>query len=163
MKKITRTIDFVIIGLTLVGALFIFGYARPLIIAPLTDLTTTNSSILFAFDKADTILVDDNLEFSHPRIMHAENNLIVSLQPGVYYWKIKGLRESVVHNITILSAIDLRVQSAGDKYELTNAGNVPLSVQVYNNSKLQDTLQLSVSEKGNASGTMFLGRENVSG
>ena len=84
------------------------------------------------------------------------------MQPGVYYWKIKGLRESVIHNLTILSTIDLQVRDAGDKYELTNAGNVPLNVEVYNKSNLQETLQLSVNQKENASGTLFLGRENVS-
>lgn len=159
----TRIFDVVIIGISLVAALVLFGYAKPLVIAPLTNVTTSNSSVLFAFDKADTILIDKSPDFTNPRVMHAQNDLIVTLSPGTYYWKVKGIMESEVHEITILSTVDLRVKSKGNEsYEITNAGSVPLSVSIYNNSVLEGNISLSVYESGNASGNLFVGRENGS-
>ena len=159
----TKYIDFVVIALTLVGALGVIGYVTPKVISPLSDISTTNSSVLFSFDKANTIMIDDNLDFSSPEVIRAENNLVVSLKPGVYYWKIKGITESVVHKLTIVSNVDLKLQASGQndsQYEVTNAGNVPLNVEIYNNSALENNITLLVGNSANSSGTLFIGREN---
>jgi hypothetical protein len=158
-----KYIDFVVIALTLVGALGLIGYVTPKVISPLSDMSTTNSSVLFAFDKANTIMIDDNLEFSSPEIIHAENNLVVSLKPGVYYWKIKGITESIVHKLNIVSDVELKLESSGQndsQYEVTNAGNVPLNVEIYNNSNLENNITLLAGNSANSSGTLFIGREN---
>lgn len=152
--------DFVVLGLSAVLLLGVLGYVSPMVISPFDNLTTTNSSILFAFDKADTILIDDNLEFSSPLELHAENNLIVNLKPGKYYWKIRGARESKVNTLTIVSEIDLRLRESGEQYELVNAGNSKLNVDVYNGSTLTGNLILEKDKSQNATGTLFVGSEN---
>ena len=152
--------DIMMIGLSALAVLTIFGYASPLIISPIDNLETTNSSVLFEFDKADTILIDDNLNFTSPILVKAENNLIVNLKPGLYYWKIKGLTESKINTLTILSEIDLRLKDNGDRYALVNAGNTELDVAIYNGSVLQGNVILDIEEEKNVSGTLFVGREN---
>jgi hypothetical protein len=155
-----KTIDFVLLGLSVLVVIGIVGYARPLVIAPFDNFKTTNNSVLFAFDKADTIFIDDNIEFTSPTEIQAEDNLIVNLKPGVYYWKIRGLGESKIHTLTIVSEIDLKLRDAGEQYELVNAGNTKLNVDVYNNSVLTGNIILESQESKNASGTFFIGREH---
>ncbi len=152
--------DFIVIGVSVVLLLGVLGYVSPLVISPLNNMTTTNASVLFSFDKADTILIDDNLEFSSPMQLHAENNLIVNLKPGKYYWKIRGARESKVNTLTIVSEIDLRLRDSGNQYELVNAGNNKLNVDIYNGSALTGNIILEREEKQNVSGTLFVGSEN---
>lgn len=155
-----KMIDMAMIGLSVVVLLAMFGYATPRIIAPLDNLETTNMSVLFAFDKADAIFIDDNSEFTSPTEVRAEDNLIVNLKPGVYYWKLRGARESKVHTLTIVSEIDLRLKDAGEQYELVNAGNTRLNVDIYNKSVLTGNVILDVDESKNASGTLFVGGES---
>jgi hypothetical protein len=152
--------DFIVIGISVVLLLGVLGYASPLVISPFDNMTTTNASVLFSFDKADTILIDDNVEFSSPMELHAENNLVVNLKPGKYYWKIRGARESKVNTLTIVSEIDLRLREAGSQYELVNAGNNKLNVDIYNGSALTGNLILEKDESQNVTGTLFVGSEN---
>lgn len=155
-----KIIDVVIIGLSVLFVIGIVGYASPLVISPIDGLKTTNSSVLFEFEKADTILIDDNIEFTSPILINAENNLVVNLLPGEYYWKIKGLGESRINTLTIISEVDLKLKENGDKYSVVNAGNTELKVDIYNGSVLQGNVVLEVDEEHNSTGTLFVGREN---
>jgi len=153
-------IDFMlVVGTVLVFASLMY-YAQPLVIAPLDNLETTNTSILFSFDKADVILIDDNIEFTSPERIYAENNLVINFKPGKYYWKLQGLMSSEVRNLTINSEVSLILTELQNEYLLSNAGNVPLKVEVYEGEQNKNNLSLIVDEEKNVSGTKFIGEQN---
>lgn len=146
-KKHVLVIDAILIvgSLLIVGGLV--GYARPLVIAPLDDYTTVNNSVLFEFEKADLILIDDNLDFSSPREVYVQNDIVINLEPGVYYWKVVGALESEVRELTIESDINLKIkESQNGNYEVVNAGNTELEVDVYDHGRLSGKVVLDVDE-----------------
>lgn len=154
---ITRRIDLIVAGMSAVLLLGVIGYAQPLVISPIDGITTTNTSVLFAFSKADTILIDDNPDFSTPIMIKAEDNLVVRLEPGEYYWKVKGALESKTHTLTINSLVELMLRPNGDEYDVVNAGNTALNVEVYNGTEKVNEISLDADEETNSSGTMFVG------
>jgi hypothetical protein len=140
-------------------ALGYFGYLEPLVIAPTDDLVTMNSSVLFSFERADVIYIDDNINFTSPEKIFVENDLEVKLSPGVYYWKIEGVFESEIRRLTILSHIGLKLKESGyEYYEVVNAGNIALNVEVYdeNDTHVGD-VRLDVDESGKVGGSKFIG------
>ena len=146
-----------IIGSLLIVAGFV-GYARPLIIAPLDDYKTFSNSILFEFEKADVVLIDDNLEFSSPEEIHVKDNIIVNLEPGIYYWKVVGALNSEVRQFTIESEVDLRIKESFDgMYEVVNSGNTRLNVDVYDHGILSGKIVLDVDDKKEVDGDKFIG------
>jgi hypothetical protein len=156
-SKYIKLIDIVLIFGTIIFLASFVSYARPLVISPINNLETTNQSVLFNFERGNIILIDDNLEFSSPQKIYAENNLIINLKPGKYYWKIEGMIGSEIRDLTILSEINLRLKQVGDLYEITNAGNVDLNVGIYENENLVDNLILNVDESQEISGEKFIG------
>jgi len=159
-NKKVYAIDLAIIVGTLAGIILLVGYASPLVIAPIDNLETANSSVLFAFEKANTIWIDDNANFTSPEKIFAENNLVISFKPGTYYWKIEGMSKSEVRRLTILSEVNLKMHEKGEFYELVNAGNTKLNVDVYNESALSGKVVLNIDESKNVSGTKFVGEQN---
>jgi hypothetical protein len=149
--------------LVLVGSLVIIaatvGYARPLVIAPIDDFETTATAVLFSFKKADVILIDDNLAFSSPQEIFVENNLVVNLKPGEYYWKVKGALSSEVRKLRIVSEIDLKLRKSGENYEVVNSGNTKLEVDIYESDEFTEKVVLGIDEGEEISGTKFIGRE----
>ncbi len=140
----------------------IVGYTRPLVIAPLDEAVTTNGSVLFEFQKADYILIDDNLEFTSPRQVYVKESITVNLEPGKYYWKAVGAISSEVRELTIESVVDLQIRESEDGIAVVNSGNTELEVSVYNQGILSDTFVVSVSENSSVEGDKFIGRENDS-
>ena len=148
MNKQILVIDMVLVIGSLFALAFIIGYARPLVIAPTNDYVTTNTSVLFSFEKADTILLDDNLEFNSPTVISVTDNIIVNLQPGIYYWKVVGALSSEVRQFTISSVIDLRLHDTGrGTYDVVNSGNIPLDVAVYDHGRYTGNMTLSVDDR----------------
>lgn len=161
MKKYVLLIDMVLIVGSLLTVAGFVGYSRPLVIAPIDDYITQNNSVLFEFEKAELILIDDNLEFSSPMEVYVKDNIMINLEPGVYYWKIVGVLESEIRELTVLSKIDLRVKDAGDgKYEVVNSGNKNLDVEIYEHGKLTGKIVLETDEGKEVSGDKFIGGEN---
>jgi hypothetical protein len=163
--KLVYIIDALIIVGTIIaifGTLGYFGYLEPLIIAPIDDLVTSNTSVLFSFENADTIYIDDNMNFTSPEKIYVENGLEVKLEPGTYYWKIEGVFESEIRKFTILSRIDLQLREAGyEYYEVVNSGNIRLNVEVYDeNETMIDELLLEVDESEKTQGNKFIGVQN---
>jgi len=159
-KKHIMAIDLVFIIGTILAVSFFVGYARPLVIAPIDDLITSNTSVLFEFNKADLIFIDDNLEFTSPEKIYAQDNLIINLKPGKYYWKVEGLAgtDSDVREFTILSEVNLKLrESVSGKFEIINAGNTELNVDVYEDGKQTGNIILNVDETKEVSGTKFIG------
>jgi len=150
---------FIIISTLLMG-LWMIGYVQPLVIAPINEYSTSNTSILFSFSKADVIFIDDNLEFTSPMKIYAKDNLVINLQPGKYYWKVEGALPSEVRMLQIESAIDLKLRPINDKYEVINAGNAELDVKIYNNGSEIGRAVLGVDSSVNYSGDKFVGGQN---
>lgn len=100
-RKTIRKIDFIVVAITLLTIAVLIGYSRPLIISPTDNLLTTNTSILFSFEKGDYIILDDNLEFSSPEKIYTHNDLVLNLKPGIYYWRIEGALQSKVRKLII--------------------------------------------------------------
>ncbi len=161
-KKIVYGIDLLIIVGTMTSLFILFGYARPLVIGPIDNYESTNTSVLFTFEKGEVILIDDNLEFTSPQKIFVKNGILVHLEPGKHYWKIEGALPSSVRSLTINSVVDLKLRKAGDRkeeYEVVNGGNVPLDVEVYHNDILNQTLVLGIDEGEKVSGEAFVGRQ----
>lgn len=152
-------IDMVLIFGTIIFLAGFVNYAQPLIIAPIDNLETTNSAVLFEFERGNVILIDDNLEFSSPQRIYAEDNLIINLKEGKYYWKIEGVMKSDVREFTILSEVNLKLKKVKDKYRIVNAGNVELDVDIYDNRSFVGNVILDIDEEKEISGTKFVGKQ----
>jgi len=152
-------IDFLLVAGTLTVLSFFVNYATPMVISPIDDLTTTDNSVLFEFENAGLILIDDNLQFSSPEKIFAKDNLVINLVPGVYYWKIEGILDSDVRKLTIESEIDLKLRELEKvgSYEVVNAGNVELNVDIYDKGKLTGNIILGADESMEISGNKFVG------
>ncbi|MCK5449670.1 hypothetical protein KAI32_02295 [Candidatus Pacearchaeota archaeon] len=150
-------IDLVLIVGTFMGLIFLVGYSQPLVISPLNEFETTNSSVLFSIEGAEFILIDDNNEFTSPEKFIVEDGLMINLKPGVYYWKVESVLKSEVRKLTINSEVDLKLKELGEGYEITNAGNTRLDVEVYNGTSLISKIKLDTDEEKNVFGTKFVG------
>lgn len=157
MNKKIYIIDTLLIVVSLIGIMFLVGYSQPLVIAPVDNLETTNSSVLFEFGNANEILIDDNIQFSSPEIIYAKDNLIINLKPGKYYWKLKGVGESEVRTLTIISEVELKLRKSKGGYEVVNAGNTLLDVDVYSDGELKERVVLDVDDVVSVSGSKFVG------
>lgn len=164
MKKNKLTIiqrtTLVLIAIALVILIVVIGYSSPRIIHPMDGLVTTNASVLFSFEKANYLIIDDNTEFSSPEKIYAKDNLVVNLKPGVYYWKAVGERESEVRKLAVNSRVDLRVEEKDDTLRVINSGNVALNVSVYNRSNLIGSVIADVGEPVDMNGDEYLGRQH---
>lgn len=162
-NKHIKIIDMALIFATVLFLAGSFNYAHPLIISPVNNFETTNGSVLFEFERGNVVLIDDNLEFSSPEKIVAEDNLIINLKPGKYYWKLEGILDSNVREFTILSEINLKLKKLEDKYQIVNAGNVQLDVDIYENKSLVGNVILDIDEESIASGTKFIGKQSGKG
>lgn len=162
MDRRIVVIDVLVLALTAVSILFLIGYARPLVIAPIDSLETSNNSVLFDFEKGSAVLIDDNEEFTSPERFSVEEGPVITLEPGTYYWKVEGVIDSEIRELTILSVIDLKIRESDSegRYEVVNAGNVELDVEIYDKGSLVGNVVLGVEERENVSGNKFIGREN---
>ena len=155
-KKIFA-IDMALIVGTLFVIIAIVGYSTPLVISPINNLNTTTSEILFSIKNADTLLIDDNMNFSSPEKHKLTDKLELRLEPGIYYWKAVGILQSEIRTLTIETAIILELRQNKDGYNVVNAGNVALNVDVYNQTQLVDQLELSPAEETKSNGNKFEG------
>lgn len=155
MNKHIWKIDLVIILVSAFVLMGLVGYARPLVIAPLDEYESLNGEVLFEFEGADVLLIDDNMEFTTPDEYVVSDGLKVRLNSGVYYWKVVGVLGSEVRMLTINSVVDLELveipldtkdQTGQAKFGVVNAGNVRLNVDVYDGEELIERRKLDVDE-----------------
>jgi len=155
--------DLVLIVGTILILIVLVGFVRPLVIAPADNLETNQNSILFSIEKADKLLIDDNMDFTTPEEYNLKDGIKINLKPGIYYWKAIGSvgLKTEIRTITINSEIDLSLRKIDSGYEVINAGNVNLNVDVYNGTTKIDTFKVgfndSLVSSGNA--TKFEGSE----
>ena len=155
LEKVYK-IDIVIVVLTIISLVAVGGFVQPLVIAPLNDFETTETRILFSIEKAERILIDDNLEFSTAEEYIVTDGLKIDLSPGIYYWKAGGITESEVRTLTIKSEVNLELKENGDLYSVINSGNVPLNVEIYDESgEFIENVRLNIHEE--TQGSKFIG------
>jgi len=159
MKRHIWKIDLVIIGISVLVLMGLVGYARPLVIAPIDDYKSLNGDILFEFERADVLLIDDNEDFTTPREYAIADGERVSLRPGVYYWKVSGVLGSEVRTLTIQSSVELELVELEEGWGVVNAGNVKLNVDVYDGEELIEKRKLGVGAVG-GEGDKFVGSQD---
>jgi hypothetical protein len=137
--------DLALIGVSLVALVFAVGYVSPLVIAPL-DEYESDGDVLFVIEKADVLLIDDNVDFSSPDEYGVEDGLEISLEPGEYYWKAVGALPSEVRSLTIKSVVSLELVAVDGGFGVVNSGNVGLNVDVYDGGELVDKVKLGVGD-----------------
>jgi hypothetical protein len=159
-KKYVYAIDAVCLVVTLGIIISSLIFLRPNLYSPPSGLTTTGA-VLFSFSNGDYILIDDNLQFSSPQRYEVRDDLLITLNPGSYYWKVVGALSSEIRQLTVQSVVDLRLRESSDGYELVNGGNTKLDVDIYENGTLTGRAVLDVDETGKANGNSFFGREHA--
>ena len=138
-------IDLVLVVVSLVVLIGLVGYARPLVIAPLDDYESSGE-ILFLIEKADYLLVDDNVDFTTPDRYEVRDGMEVELVPGTYYWKAVGVFGSKVRTLTINSVVNLELREVDGGFGVVNGGNIRLNVDVYDGTELVEKKKLGVGE-----------------
>ncbi len=156
MRNIHK-IDLVVIVGSLTVLMFLVGYMNPLIIAPLDEYETSDADVLFVIDKAEVLLIDDNLDFTTPDEYRVEDGLKINLGPGKYYWKVVGILGSDIKTLTINSVVSLELKDMDGGYGVVNSGNVRLDVDVYNGTELIDRVKLDVDNFSDIEGTKYIG------
>ena len=156
MKAIYK-IDLVMILVSVLVLIFIVGYARPLVIGPLDEYETNENDILFVIEKADRLLIDDNIDFTTPEELLVEEGLEINLKPGKYYWKAVGVFGSEIRTFTIKSEVVLELRKIGEGYGVVNSGNTRLNVDVYNGTDIVERVKLNVGNEAVLNGDKFAG------
>jgi len=144
MDKVYK-IDLVLIVVSLVVLMVLVGYARPLVIAPLDDYESSGE-VLFLIEKADYLLIDDNIDFTTPIRYEIKEGMEIDLVPGKYYWKAVGVLRSEIRTLTINSIVSLELKEIDGGYGVVNNGNVRLNVDVYNGTELVEKKKVGVGE-----------------
>ncbi len=150
-------IDLVMIVGSLVVLMFLVGYVNPLVVAPLDEFETSEREVLFVIDKADVLLIDDNLDFTTPDEYRVKDGLKINLGPGKYYWKVIGILNSDIKTLTINSVVDLKLVEIEEGFGVVNSGNVRLDVDVYNGTELVDKVKLGVGGFSDVKGDKYIG------
>ena len=159
MNKGIWKIDLAIVLISVFVLLGVVGYSRPLVIAPIDGLTSSDSEILFEFERADVLLIDDNKEFSSPEEYDVSGSEKIILDGGVYYWKVRGFLGSEVRKLTIESRVELMLVERDEGVVVVNMGNVGLNVDVYDDGEFVERKSVGIGE-GISGGDKFVGREN---
>ena len=146
MSKHIWKIDLVVIGISVLILMGLVGYARPLVIAPFDEYESLDGEILFEFERADVLLIDDNADFTTPDEYRVVGGERVELEPGVYYWKVSGVLGSEVRKLTINSRVELELIETEEGMAVINAGNVRLNVDVYDGDELVERMKLGVGD-----------------
>jgi hypothetical protein len=144
-KKIKITILVVGLQILLIGGIFSFVYlSAPKLEYPLDGALINEDFVQFRFKNANVILVDDNADFSSPKMLNASelNSIGIGMKPGKYYWKAVGNIESFSREFVVDSKIGLEL----DKNEsvLKNVGNVRVNVSEGNGGALSGLVILDV-------------------
>jgi len=149
--------DLALVGVSLIALIIAVGYVSPLVIAPLDDYESSDGNVLFVIEKADTLMIDDNMEFSSPDEYNIEDGLKIDLEPGEYYWKAVGVLGSEVRTLKINSVVSLELVKVKDGFGVVNSGNVGLNVEVYDGDELVDKIKLETGDVVETDGDKIVG------
>ncbi len=159
-KREIYLMDIIVVVGTLIVLLGVIRYAQPLINAPLDNFTTAETIILFELERGTILLVDDTPDFTSPERIPITDKLLISLKPGVYYWKVDGILDSPIRKLIVVSTVDLRLRAAGEKYEVINIGTVSANVTFYENETILTSRVIEAGKSEPAQGTMIVGGQH---
>lgn len=128
-KKIKITILVVGLQILLIGSVFSFVYFfAPKLEYPSDGALINEDFVQFRFKNANVILIDDNEDFSSPKMLNASelNSVGIGMKPGKYYWKAVGNIESSTREFVVDSKVGLELNKSNST--LKNVGNVEVNV-----------------------------------
>lgn len=113
---------------------------------------------LFSF-QGGRILIDDDMNFEGARVFDAKDRLVISLQPGNYYWKIEG--EEEIAEINANNEMVLVLRESAEGFDVLNAGVSEMDVAIYNRGKYTGNAILEgFGGRYEASEVIYIGGEN---
>ncbi|MEI6058571.1 MAG: hypothetical protein WCP89_02260 [archaeon] len=164
-KKKTKVIVLVVLGqFLLIGAILFFVYlSAPRLEAPLNGAVIREDFVQFKFSGAEMILVDDNEDFSSPKMLNVSDlsSIGIGMKPGKYYWKAVGNVESFTRSFVIDSNVGLELNKNESK--LKNVGNVETNVTKEYQGTLGGLVILDVGVEYNVNmtnETIYRGEQN---
>lgn len=125
-NKIIVLTQFLFISLTIA---FFYFYA-PIGVNPRDNSVLSGNSVYFDIEKADSIIISRNPDFSDSREIDARTLKVyaIKLPPGVYYWKPVGALEGTIKKFEIVSTVGIELNQTNNSDTLSNVGNVPIRV-----------------------------------
>lgn len=160
-KKIIHGVDYVLILASVFVVLWIIGFSNPQVIAPSNNYETFNRTVLFTIENGEKLLVSQDINFTEAKEYELNKNLSLNLKPGIYFWKVIGIRESEIRTFTIKDSVILNVVKSEDGYDIVNAGSVNLNVEVYNNrSEFLENLTLVPEEQTKLHSNKYIGAQD---
>ena len=160
-SKHLSIIDTVLIVVGIIGLLWLVGYSTPNVIySPSDGAEIDSTNVLFSIKNAEYIMISQDENFTEKQIYGLEDGTSITLEPGFYYWKAKGARETKVNTFTIRDSVILDLVEENGEYLLVNGGTNDLNVEVYNGTELIDELNLETNEQTYVEGTKFVGEQN---
>lgn len=124
------------------------------------NVTEDEASSLFSFKSGNVILIDKNIEFSSPQKIEAKDNLVINLEPGVYYWKIDNTLSGEVVQLKIVTEASLKLKKTSEGFSIINAGRKILDVKIYNRGTFTGNVVLSPGADEQVSGVVNVGGNN---
>jgi len=119
-------IDLVLIVGTLILLGSLYSFSSPVFFAPETD-----ESVLVDIGDAEVFLIDDDGEFNSPEAILVEDGVILSLEPGFYYWKYTGTVNSEIGWFQIETDVELEIRDIEGRFVIVNIGEESLDIDVY--------------------------------
>lgn len=160
-SKHLYTIDTILVVVGLIGLLILFGYSTPnVILSPEDGEKIDSTSILFSIKNAEYIILSQDENFTEKQIYGVEDGVSITLEPGFYYWKAKGNRETKINTFTIRDSVILELIEDGNEYMIVNGGTNDLNVEIYNGTELIDEINLEMTKNKTTSGTKFIGGQD---
>lgn len=140
MEKIKKlSLEKKILIVEAVFVLGVFAYlflAVPEQISPVSGKAITSSEdFVFEIANGEEIWISTSNAFVNPIVLKEGDE--VTLPPGTYYWKIKGLiRDSEIKTFTIQALAGLDLNNKENSYGLENSGNLDLNVEKKKDSSI---------------------------
>lgn len=164
MNKIKIAILVVGLQILLIGGVFSFVYFfTPKLEYPLDGALIDEDFVQFRFKNANVIFIDDNEDFSSPKMLNASelNSIGIGMKPGKYYWKAVGNIESFTREFIIDSKVGLELNKSNST--LKNVGNVEVNVTKEQGGALSGLAILDVEAEypvNMTNETIYRGEEN---
>ncbi|MFH1326983.1 MAG: hypothetical protein ABIH59_02550 [archaeon] len=107
---------------------YLFFATTPTAVSPIAGQIVSDPDFVFEIKEGSTVLISLTPEFSNP--IELEEGEDITLPPGTYYWKVKGLlRDSEMQTFTIESHVGLNLREGKEKDLLENSGNVDVDIE----------------------------------
>ncbi len=157
-KKAISKMSKMIIAMQVVIVVFALGFVflfTPNLQYPRNNEIISGNVVGFEFKNADSILIDDNPDFSSPQMVdlnelgeiegEISEDIKLRFEPGTYYWKAVGnIFESKVRSFIIDSEVGLELKKGEDNSTITNVGNVAVNVSEERSGSISGLVILDV-------------------